>query len=356
MKILSINNLYPPHDRGGAEQVVRRRVQYELAQGNKPVVVTWGPWHGFGSWRPVQTLENGIVVYRFWVPQIFSYTNLSQHVFVARLLWHAIDLVNFWSARIIKKIIQKEKPDTVESHNLMGMGYCIPRMIQRLKISHTQVLHDVQLVEPSGILLWNHSKDSFGQKLYSAIIKYCMGNPDHVVVFSKFLQDFYVSRDFFPDAVWQVAEYEQIRTEIVKDARKHFLFVGSLEVHKGLAVLMAAWDLLPKESNKTLDIVGSGTLLESIKRWATDKPSVTVHGRLSQESLALMYKKNDVLIFSSICIENRPTVIVEAIRYGVYIVAANTGGVSELFTSKQGTLFEPGSVEGLAGRIVTSTI
>lgn len=351
MKIVYINNLYPPHDRGGAEQVVRRWALEALKKGDQPVVITWGPWQGWGSSRPVRTIEEGIMVYRFWVPQIFSYINLSKHFFLLKLLWHILDIFNDDSARIIRRILQKEKPDIVQTHNLMGMGFFIPRMVQQLDIKHTHVLHDVQLVEPSGVLRWNHTKDSWSQKKYTQVMKWMCGEPQKIIVMSDFLQRFYQERHFFPTAQWEVAPKKEIENVIQKKSRTNFLFVGSLGKHKGILVLMDAWDRLSAGSQKTLDIVGSGRMLEEIQAWAKDNPRITVHGRKSQHELEQIYKKCDVLLFPSICLENRPTVIVEALQYGLYVVAANTGGVRELVDSRSGELVEPGNPGLLAQKI-----
>lgn len=348
MKVCLINNLYKPYAVGGAEKVVEEQVKVFLGQGEQVVLITWRPWFGFGSWRPVKTVEDGVVVYRFWVPNIFSYKNLGKHNLVLKLIWHFFDIFNFWSARIIKKILVEEQIAEVYTHNLMGVGvYKVHKIIKFLKSETKWVhyLHDVQLVEPSGVLPWNHKQDNWYQKIYSLIIKYQMGTPDVIISPSNFLKEFYQSRGFFGKSEWRVEKYksvESIKNKLSSESIK-FLFVGSLVEHKGLEVLMQAWEGVEKGE---LSIVGNGILFKKIETWCKKYPNVKVCGRKERIELEEIYKNSDVLIFPSICLENRPIVLLEAMKFGLKVVASNTGGVSETLEGYDNLkLIEPGNVE-----------
>lgn len=354
MKTIHINNLYKPYAVGGAERVV------ESLAREGDCVISWRPWVGWGSWRPERTVEDGVVVYRYWVPNVFSYKNLGQHSFVARLLWHKIDLLNWWSGNIVKRILKEEKPDVVVTHNLMGIGYSVPRIIQRLKIKHVHYLHDVQLVEPSGVLPWDHTNDSWAQRMYQAVLKWRMGKPDEVVAPSVFLKEFYKERGFFKNAEWKLLRNERDPStsrslsahEVARDDMSSYLYVGSLADHKGIRVLMQAWDRLSDSFTGTLHIVGDGELRDEVEQWAEKDHRIIVHGRLSRDGVEKMYEQCDSLLFTSTCIENRPNVIVEALEHDLHIIAAATGGVSELLVQTKNQLVEPGSVEELVRSIL----
>lgn len=339
MKYCLINNLYPPYARGGAERVVENQARDLKKQGHEVFVITLKPKRGDN-----QLEKDGVKVYQIWPFNIFSYLDLNKHGFLMKLLWHKIDIFNIWSARKVKKILEQEKPDVVYIHNLMGLGFCIPRMVQKLGIKNIHTLHDVQLVEPSGILLWNHQKDSVWQKIYSYIMKKKMGKPDEIIFPSEFLKNFYLGRGFFANAECRIqnAELKKIRHE-AQNTKNKFLFVGQLEKHKGIEILMKVWDDI---SDKELHIVGDGSLKSEIKKWVENKKNVFVHGRLEKEELEKKYEECDVLIFPSICLENHPTVIAEALEKGLYVIASNTGGVGELINSeKKGILVEPGNMD-----------
>lgn len=344
MKYCLINNLYPPYARGGAEQVVADKVQNLVDQGHEVVVITSKPWSGWGSWIPKLKEEKGVKIYRFWPVNIFSYQNIANYSFVARFIWHVIDILNFVSARIIKQILQQENPDVVNTHNLMGLGFLIPKVIQNMGLTHVHTLHDVQLVEPSGRLSWNHHQDNVAQKIYSWLMKKLFNSPDKIISPSKFLQDFYQQRNFFSKSEWVTLDQSNSYPEANEvETPIKFLYVGNLERYKGINKLIKTWEYL-KNDQKELHIVGDGSLLISTKDWAQDREEVKIYGRVRHDNMADIYKSCDALIFPSICIENDPQVIVEALDQGLSILAAKTGGVAE-FEAEHINFFEPGNVK-----------
>lgn len=352
MKTCFLNNLYPPYAVGGAERVVFARAKAMVERGEEAVVITTAPWQGWGSWRPIKTVEEGIVVYRFWVPHMCWYRDLQKHSLLFKLLWHKIDVWNWQAGLIVKNILQTERPDIAETHNLMGLGFSIPGVIQRLHIRHVHYLHDVQLVEPSGVLPWNHEYDSLFQKLYAWVMRMRMETPTKVIFPSNFLREFYEKRGFWSESeIWSGESgmgNHEVRIMNHEVNSKRFLFVGSLVVHKGVQLLLDAWKTLPKELNIHLDIVGDGPLRSLVETFAKEDSRVTYHGRLEGEALHALYRKNDVLVFPSVCLENRPTVIVEALEHGMQVIASDTGGVKELITQ---TLILPGDTVALAEAI-----
>ncbi|MFA5813482.1 MAG: glycosyltransferase [Patescibacteria group bacterium] len=356
MKICYINNLYQPYAVGGAEKVIENLVKFG------DVVISWKPWTCWSSWRPERSVEDGVIIYRYWAPNIFSYKNLAKHNFLLKLLWHKIDIWNFWSARIIKKILIKEKPDAVNTHNLMGIGFGVPKVIQRLGLKHIHTLHDVQLVEPSGVLPWNHTRDSLAQKIYSWIMKRRFGRPDEIAALSGFIEKFYRERGFFVNSNWKMENRnieirnKEIRNKEIRNSElvnrsaglrvRKFLFVSSLVKHKGIEVLMRAWEGLPNDFKGEFHIVGDGALRKEVEAWGRKDERVKIYGRLGKEELNKVYEKCDVLVFPSMCIENRPQVIVEAMQYGLFIIASDTGGVGELLSGyAKARLVEPGSLD-----------
>ena len=75
-----------------------------------------------------------------------------------RLIWHLGQFAQPFRNNQLKKILQTEKPDLIISHNLLGLGWRLPIIIKRLKITHHHVLHDIQLLHPSGLLMISQEK------------------------------------------------------------------------------------------------------------------------------------------------------------------------------------------------------
>ena len=203
-------------------------------------------------------------------------------------------------------------------------------------------------------------------------------NVDEVISPTEFLKGFYEERGFFNRADFKTEFAGEDRNLSVHrksvSKKPKFLFVGSLVPHKGLNILMQAWDevchferseeslglmavkndfpsSLLNQNDISLHIVGDGIMKEEINKWAKNKKSVFVHGRLEGEKLEEIFKNSDILFFSSTCIENNPTVIHEAIHYGLGVIATDTGGVREILDRDNSWLYIPDDVEDLVNKI-----
>ncbi len=337
--------MLPPFG-GGAEVVAEVEAKQLQEAGNEVFLVS-----------TTQGVGGAIVIPHH---NIFSPEKLGSHSFLARLLWHSIHIFNFRTARDIQKILLREKPDVVYTHNVTGLGFLIPRMIKKLGIAHTHTLHDVQLINPSGVMAWNHTRDSFFEKLYSFATRRLFGSPDVVTAPSQFLLDLYRSRQFFPKSQLVHKKNPQIFAPQVKNLAHsgptRFLFVGSLTEHKGCGFLLSVWETYTKDFSSTLTIVGSGPLQNEVEKLAANDNRVSYLGSLHGAALQAVYANADIFLFPSLCIENSPRVIDEALAHGLFVLASRTGGVPELLKDKRcGKLIEPGNIVGWKEAMVTTT-
>lgn len=370
MKVCLINNLYPPYARGGAEQVVQKTVEGLLREGHRVVLITTSP-NGAEIERAGEFSH-----YRFRPWNLFFYTEAHRHSFVARFFWHLANMFHFGAARRVKNILKQERPDAVHTHNLMGMSFLIPRVIRKLGIRHVHTVHDVQFVEPSGIILKRKEMSArytgFPTRIYSSIMKRLMGSPDVVISPSQFLLDFYVGRGFFPTSKKVVVRNPVTFEEAVGSRQQavggdeqnifHFLYLGQIEKHKGVIFLTktfleffniivspknsTAYSLLPTAS--TLHIVGDGSAMEEVKKLADENPNIIFHGRVDREQLPKIFGMADVTVVPSLCYENSPTVIFESFAFGVPVLASNIEGIAELIREgENGLTFGAGDAESL---------
>ena len=344
MKICFVHNLYAPYAIGGAERVVESLVQAARDAGHEAMVLTVIPADAFLEERSV---EDGVPIYRVKSHLMFPYQSLKDHGFFAKALWHVQDIFGKKQLRRIQEILKKEQPDIVHTHNLMGVGFQLPKIIAEFGILHRHTVHDVQLVEPSGILPWNHKKDSLIQKWYSGVMRKLFSDTQEVIYPTMFMKQFYESRGFFKTARSHInTQPVHHKAQRIVHSFQKLLFVGSLVPHKGIGTLIQVWEGLQDKAKRELHIVGDGVLKEQVHAWAKKDHRVTVYGRLDKERVHELYDEADVLLFLSRCIENRPNVIVEALEHGLPIIAADTGGVGELVNDSNGVLVAPGDVAG----------
>jgi glycosyltransferase involved in cell wall biosynthesis len=359
MKICIINNLYPPYTRGGAEQVVVKTVEGLVSAGHSVVVITTAP-------NGVTIEENGsIKIYRYLPANLFFYTEANRHGVLSRLIWHAIDMFHLPSMYFVRRILQIEKPDVVHTHNLMGMSFLVPRMIRRLGIRHVHTVHDVQLVEPSGII--QKSKENswryqgFPVRIYSWIMRFLVGSPNVVISPSQFLLNFYESRGFFKNSKRVVlrnpvtSEVQSIKKE--NHDTLHFLYLGQVEGHKGVLFLVKTFlhflaNLSDAINRPILHIAGSGSELDHVKQLTNNNQQFVIHGKLDRTNLPSLFAMSDVTIVPSLCYENSPTVIFESFSFGVPVLASNVEGIAELIQEgENGLTFTTENEESLLQKL-----
>lgn len=265
-----------------------------------------------------------------------------------RALWRLIDLFNFHAYFHIKKILQNEKPDRVYVHNLTGLGYLIPRLIQKLKIDYIQTIHDVALVRPSGLLMLGAEQEHILIKAYAKLTKFLFASPAIVHFPSAWLSDYYLARNFFPHSQTKVVKNFQLSTKdlisnkTLKNKKEiNFLYLGQLERHKGIFLLLGVFHQL-KDKNYKLHIVGSGSELDSAQKIAAANPRIIFHGYRPQYKIKQFLVQADYSILPSLCYENSPNAIFESLSAGVPVIASNLGGIAELITpGRNGYLFDP---------------
>ncbi len=386
MKICLISNLYPPYARGGAEQVVKNTVEGLMRLGHEVVIITARPLF-------VSSVETGLAenaagingkmarIYRFYPHNIFFYGNDFKYPIWLRFFWHLFDVFNFHSYWRVRRILKKEKPDVVHTHNLKGLGYLIPRAIRSLGLRHVHTLHDVQLVEPSGIIIkggenqWPYN--FFLRSWYEKICRVLFGSPEVVISPSNFLLEFYESRGFFPRSRKVVVPNPVIENNVMMNRAEpsgifSFLYLGQIEDHKGVLLLIRAFKkfcemsfrgIQAEESLNTisfqdpsgsalgmtrLHIVGAGSKLAEAKCLAANCPQIIFHNKVDRAQLPQIFNQTDMAIVPSLCYENSPTVIFESFSFGVPVLASSIEGVAELIKNgENGLTFEAGNEAAL---------
>ena len=335
MKICLINNLYKPYNHGGAESIVEISAKQLIKDNNKVFIITTKP--------NFQSLKNDTQssIKKYYLPS--SYYNLNKIPFFLRLFWHIWDMFDVVSYFKVKKILEKEKPDKIITHNLKGISFLIPRLIKKLNIKHTHFLHDIQLIHPSGLMLYGRESkiDSLSVKIYAQICKHLFKSVNTVISPSKWLLKMHASRGFFKNSKKEIAKQTKFNQIIKTKKYNNFLYVGQIEEHKGILFLVNVFEKL----NYKLTIVGDGSKLETIKKQAKNNKNIKIIGKKNKKEVQKIMKKADCLIVPSICYENAPTVIYEAISANLPIIASRIGGIPELISDK--FLFEPGNEEKL---------
>ncbi len=344
MKICLLNNLYAPYNRGGAEKVVAEMAADFRRAGEEVIIISTKP---LKSELATQEISGNI-----YLPSNFY--NLGKRSWPWRLAWHIFDTFSCKQARKLNKIFKQEKPELIISHNLMGLGLMSVRAIKKSGAKHHHFLHDIQLLHPSGLMMFGQEKMLFslGAKLYQKLTCYLLGSPDLVQSPSNWLLQEHLKRGFFPKSKTEVKRLAELKPAPVANLAsaknkpaKQLLFVGQIEEHKGIIFLIEAFKKLAS-SDMILQIAGTGSKMEEAKKLAANDKRVSFFGQLEKNDLKKTMETAHALIVPSLCYENSPTVIYEAKAIGLPVLASNLGGIPEIITEND-RLFIPGDAADL---------
>ncbi len=358
MKICLINNLYQPYNRGGAETVVELMAHGLRQAGHQVFLITTKPYFSkFPISQATQDLAkpDNFQFPIFYINSIFY--NLSKTPEFIRIFWHIWDMFDLISYFRVKKILKKEKPDVVITHNLKGLGYLIPRAVAGLKIKQVHYLHDIQLIYPSGLMIYGQEKkiNGFLAGIYQQICRWLFGSPHIVISPSHWLLNFHEQNNFFKNSKKIVFKnpvafaLTDLTTPLPRDDSfsYKFLFVGQIEAHKGVLFLLKVFK---KFSQHQLLIAGDGSLAAATKKLVDKNNNIKFLGRLNHEKLMEILMAVDCLIVPSLCYENSPTIIRLAQKVGLPVLAADIGGISELVKDNR-MLFKPADEKDLLDKI-----
>jgi glycosyltransferase involved in cell wall biosynthesis len=133
-------------------------------------------------------------------------------------------------------------------------------------------------------------------------------------------------------------------------------YFGQVKYHKGVDLLLAAWQHLRQTQLCSLNIYGSDggepAYGESIRRTISGLERVTWPGTLNGHDVWEALAHIDLLVMPVRWYENSPNIILEAQAMGIPIVATNLGGMHELVHHEQnGLLVDPDNVEALSGAL-----
>lgn len=117
--------------------------------------------------------------------------------------------------------------------------------------------------------------------------------------------------------------------------KKNILFVGRLSKEKGLQTII---NRLNNVKDYEVLVLGEGLLKKELE---SKYRNIKFLGFQKPERY---YKTASILVLPSICQENQPLSILEAMSYGLGVIASNIGGIPEQIKHmKTGLLFEPGN-------------
>ena len=285
---------------------------------------------------------------------------------------------NPFSARAIKKAVNRLQPDVVHVHNTFPL--LSPAIFHAIGSQTTRVLtlHNYRLFCPAAIPLRDGSvctecieghtvRPSLqhgcyrGSRLATLPLAFKVALHRHLGTWTKKVDAFIVLTEFQRDLMIKAglpARLVHVKPNFYpgkpamlpwKDRRPTVVFVGRLTKEKGVETLVRAWADWGSAAPE-LKIIGDGESKEQLKKMVSARPDLPIQflGQLTPAKTQKIISQSRLLVLPSECYEGFPLVLREAFAFGTPVAVSDIGPLPLLVRQGvNGVLFSPGDARDL---------
>ena len=342
MRILQVHNYY--QQSGGEDTVVKN--EYELLKFKGHEVFQLSKYNDSikGFWNKLKVL-------------LFTHYSKKSYKF-------------FW-----KKLIQI-KPDIVHVHNFFPLFTpSIFDACKHMNIPIVLTLHNFRIFHPNGLLLHKGMIDLRGvnssayrcisdrvyrnSMIQTAVVAHMIEyhkkrntwntKISKIIVLSKLSKEIFISgginakkiviKSNFSEDFFQTVKIDKL---LINEG--YFIYVGRISEEKGIRQLINFYQ--NDDSLNELKIIGDGPLKDELLLKTQYNHNIEWLGELDHQKVLYFIRNARALIFPSICYENFPMTIVEALSMNVPVLASNIGAAKYIITQKkEGVLYNPHNSE-----------
>ncbi len=342
MNVGIITPRFPPNHEGGGE-VSARLLARKLSSSNEINSVTVYSFDGGAS-----TGCNGYSVVRY---------NSPSH--------HSFEVINSYAYFKLRSRFAEDRLDVIHSYN-MQLHPVVGHLSSQLEIPSVATLNSYAYipyqkidVPVSNLLEW-YKRISWATT--GPILRNRMRHIDTFVALSSTVEEIY-RETMFPNQRIRVipnmcepdmfdAAVDGGTNEIMSDdSTFDVVYVGSLRETKGVEYLIRAADHLPDKYRIT--IAGGGSNEAELRQLAERfgvAGQVTFLGYVSHERINKLYARANLFVHPGIWPEPFGRTILEAMQFGLPVIATNIGGPAEVIPQEE-CLCKPGDPVALAETI-----
>ena len=250
-------------------------------------------------------------------------------------LCHKTKGVDFKAAKLLKKILLDLNPDIIHTHNCCFFTYYLAFGSKKMAWKYFHTCHSVPDVEATKI-------EHFFRRRFSkrGLITNIGISP---IVSNGFKERYKI--EFVPYVLNGIPLVDSTKSETKKF---DFIICASFDENKNQKLLIEAFRIMPNYKNYKLVCLGDGPLLNEVKNLSEKyglSKNVFFLGAVSNVGDYLSQSKVFVLSSKN---EGIPVSILEAMNYGLPIIAPNIGGIPDFISSKNGILFDVDDKDALS--------
>ena len=139
------------------------------------------------------------------------------------------------------------------------------------------------------------------------------------------------------------------------NAKPYILYVGHLEPHKGIDILLRAHAKLKDPPTLVLAASTDSAWADEYRKLARElgtSERVDFKGFVGADDLAGLYRSALFTVLPSICYENMPNAVIESMACGTPVLGSEHGSIGALIENgRTGRTFKPGDIDDLASKL-----
>jgi len=345
MRILIVNALYYPTFRGGAELSVQHLAEALAVAGNKVYVVCMGD-------TTKVYRHNDVIVVMFKERNVYTTYKLTHHNMLLKIIWHIFGCFNVFHYITFKKLINKIKPDLVNTNSLMGVSPIIWKAFEEKKVPVIHTVREYSLLCNKG-KLFNNGKNcdqlcsacrlSYSlKKTYFHIPKYYIGISDFALETHKNYGVINTKSTVVYNPIPVIIPNTFKNKEVDPDEIV-FGFIGRINVEKGVEYLVNEVINVSDAIKNRIKIVFAG---EGEDDFVQDMAGKLIEAGIKFDFKGVMkqpdfFSQINVLLVPALWHEPFGRVAIESLSYSVPICMSGRGGLKELYNQNCCWLFEP---------------
>jgi len=361
-KILMVTSFYPPYHVGGACTHVYYLAN-ELAKKGHEIHVLYSKEAYFLKRKHKPNSSNYL-----------NHKNVHLHELKTPAGKYSLLYTYMFGVLPFKKDVLElfnQEFDVIHYHNISLLG---PKIMQYGNAKKIYTAHDHWLVCPlndffangnictkrttptnCSLCLMKNKRPAQAWR-YSEILKKSLKNIDLIISPSEYLKKFLIKNSInipvlvLPNFISPPPKIIEKSQLLEKDS--YFFYAGMLEEIKGINNLLKAF----KDSDKGLIIAGKGQLEKHVKNFISKhklKHRIIYVGWLEGDEIYSYYKNALAFILPSLCPENSPLTILEAMSVGTPSIGSKIGGIPEIVKKiDQDLIFNYNDTLGLKEKVV----
>ncbi len=355
MRLAVVSSLFAPYGLGGAEEVAAQLATNMRDLGHAVDVISTCRREDLSGQPYRIDVWNGIRVWRIapWNLYWRFDRETQQPSPLARAAWHLVDLWNPSTIGPLRTVLEKIRPDIVNTHNIDGLSPAVWQ-VARESAAVVHTLHDYHLLCPRAIL---QRRDGTlcaslctGCRAYAAFNRIFERYVDAVIAPSKAVADLHEAAGWRrPVVIPNAVDLEEIElpTRVSADPLE-VVFMSRLVPEKGCETLLSVMEHFRDFGQIHFHVAGKGPQEGHFQGLAGHRTNFTWHGFVSGRGKTALLSTGDVFLQLSEWPENAPLAVLEAKQCGLHLVGVNIGGIPELISNEmEGCLIRPRDPAGL---------